>query len=702
MTSKPGFRGDIQALRAVAVGAVVIFHLWPTLVPGGYIGVNVFFVISGYLITKHLLDEAHRNGRIQLSHFYARRIRRLLPAAATVLGVTTVGIWAMSPTPDRQQFLSETMASALYVVNWVLALGSTDYFADDQAASPVQHFWTLSVEEQFYLAWPLLIIATLWATTKLGRHRTLGVRTVFAAVTVASFVYSVSVTSSSPDFAYFATPAHVWQFGLGGLLATFAPALAHRIWISNHGLRAAFTTAGLAAIAYSMFAFDGSTGFPGYLAAIPVLGAVAIIAAGQSEAKWAPTRLGENRAVQFIGDHSYGIYLWHWGPIVFLPLMTETALGNFEKLGIAVATVVLAWATRRFIERPAMTHQWTFPRRTSYGFASASSAAVVIACLVPITSFNSQTASAQEQVEDRVLASDQCIGAAALLTDQHCENRLTIDESLQVDGESDEFADVDLDDSNAIPRELQVNECSESGSEANELECTIGSREPEAVIALIGDSHAEHLIPALTAQLQSHNWQIKIFQKRSCPPVDPNFEFSPEVEYKENLQSCKEWRSNTLETVERSKDIDAVVAGAYTRKFSDASEEFRSSLINSLADTWSRLSTSGKQVVVVGDVPTTRSAAQIDECTEGTLPESACALDRTSALGPDAMTESVKATSSEAVQLLDITQGFCDTEKCYSAVGGLPVYSDNHHLTKAFSQSLANLIESPLEQASRQ
>ncbi len=167
-------RQEIQGLRAVAVLLVVLFHLWPDRVPGGYIGVDVFFVISGFLITSLLLREVDRTGSVDLAGFWARRIRRLLPAAYVVLVVSAIGVVALVPRTQWQQFLGEILGAGLYVENWLLALGSVDYLAADAPPSPAQHYWTLSAEEQFYLVWPLLVLVGIWLARRQrqqeGRH----------------------------------------------------------------------------------------------------------------------------------------------------------------------------------------------------------------------------------------------------------------------------------------------------------------------------------------------------------------------------------------------------------------------------------------------------------------------------------------------------------------------------------------------------
>src|SRR3954463_13198223 len=208
-------RPEIQGLRAVAVAVVVVCHFWPSALPGGFVGVDVFFVISDFLITSHLLREVARTGRVSLAAFWARRARRILPAALLVLALCALATVAFVPEVHRQQFFAEIRASTFYVQNWELAHSAVDYFAAGDGPSPVQHFWSLSAEEQFYLVWPVLILAAAAIGARRGRERR--VFAALAAVTAASFAYSVHKTGADPRAAYFVTSTRAWEFGAGGL-----------------------------------------------------------------------------------------------------------------------------------------------------------------------------------------------------------------------------------------------------------------------------------------------------------------------------------------------------------------------------------------------------------------------------------------------------------------------------------------------------
>ena len=315
-----GFRPDIQGLRALAVGMVVVYHLYPGLLPGGFAGVDVFFVISGFLITGHLLREYRKTGTISLLGFWGRRAKRLLPAAALVLTVTWLAARFVLPSTRLGETADQIRASALYFQNWQLSWNAVDYLKSDSAATPVQHFWSLSVEEQFYLAWPLLfLLAALAARTVRRRavpparprpagtpaahtapgqtqppetrqaqtqraRRLRGHQVVFAlaaAVVISSFCYSVYYTRVNPAAAYFVTTTRVWELGLGGLLALLPGRVSGRLARCGP-----LGWAGLGLVVASAFVLNGTLAFPGYLALLPAGGAAALILGGSAAARF--------------------------------------------------------------------------------------------------------------------------------------------------------------------------------------------------------------------------------------------------------------------------------------------------------------------------------------------------------------------------------------------------------------------------------
>src|SRR3954464_9447717 len=324
------FRPDIEGLRAVAVLAVVLFHAGVPGLPGGFVGVDVFFVISGFLITGMLWREVERTGTVRLARFYGPRARRLLPAGVLVIAATAAAVAWLLPPLRARTVLGDGVASALYVANYRFAVQGTDYLAADTPPSPFQHYWSLGVEEQFYLLWPALLVGTAW----LAGRRSPGARKVVAAVgvltlvTAGSFVLSLWWTHSSPPWAYFSLPSRAWELGVGGLVALTVPA-----WRRLPPTVAATAGwAGLAAVLASCCLLDEGTPFPGTAALLPVLGTALLLGAGSRRTSWGPAVVLERPPVRRIGRWSYSWYLWHWPVLVLAPTLVGRELGLGDRL----------------------------------------------------------------------------------------------------------------------------------------------------------------------------------------------------------------------------------------------------------------------------------------------------------------------------------------------------------------------------------
>ena len=373
-------RPEIQALRAVAVGAVVLHHGWPAVAPAGYMGVDVFFVVSGFLITGLLLREHERAGRIDLGAFYLRRARRILPAAVTVLLVVAAATLALVPQRDWADWFRQIVASALYYENWQLAADSQTPAYADLASTPVQHYWSLSVEEQFYLVWPLLLILAIWYARRRSRAIAPVLLVILGAVTVASLIHSVMLTAADHNLAYFSTTSRTWEFGAGGLLALLAAApLAGR-----ETLRTVVSWAGLALIVVPILTFRDHDAFPGMWAALPVAGTMAVIWAGMPATRWSTARLAGLQPVQWVGDVSYSLYLWHWPIFMFTPFLIGVPNPAWAMVLLVVLSLLVAGLSKRLIEDPFRTRRNPVSRRPAVllGALGMLVAAVVGAGLV--------------------------------------------------------------------------------------------------------------------------------------------------------------------------------------------------------------------------------------------------------------------------------------------------------------------------------
>ncbi len=318
-------RPDIQSVRGLAMLVVLAFHLWPDRLPGGFVGVDVFFVVSGFLIVGSLAHELRETGRIRVWTFWSRRARRLLPAALIVLAAATVGIVTLTAQSQWLDYLGQVVASATYWENWKLVLDSTDYMTAASGASPVQQFWTLSVEEQFYIAAPIVLLVL-----GLVSHSRSGLLIALGLATAASFAYAIWMAGTNPGVAFFDTGTRVWEFGVGALM-TFVPAfrLGWLSWIP-----------GLALVIAACFLLDSGAPFPSWTALLPTVGAALMLAGGRNLGRLGP--IVGNRVSTWLGDVSYCAYLWHWPLIVLVPAAFGHPLSLIEKILVLATSLALA------------------------------------------------------------------------------------------------------------------------------------------------------------------------------------------------------------------------------------------------------------------------------------------------------------------------------------------------------------------------
>lgn len=329
-------RIHIQSLRAIAVLAVVLFHLWRHYIVGGFVGVDIFFVISGYLITGHLVRELLTTGTISIRNFYARRAVRLLPEAFLVLTLTGIATYLLADESLWKDWMPQFASSAIYIENWHLANYVIDHLGIAPQPSPVQHFWSLSVEEQFYLFVPLiLIVVTRYLKLTKLSSRTV-VLTAIATVTIVSFFYCVWSTFQNFHYVYVSTLSRAWEFAIGALLAVIPKSTK----IAPRGMRpVAFLLLG----ACFLFLKQDSN-FPGYIALIPVAGAVLWILAE-------PRKITLfDRTLKPIGDVSYAFYLWHWPVIILWNCAKGGTIGLLDKCLILVLSIAIAFATTHLFE----------------------------------------------------------------------------------------------------------------------------------------------------------------------------------------------------------------------------------------------------------------------------------------------------------------------------------------------------------------
>lgn len=650
-------RSDIQALRTIAVALVVLFHLWPNRLPGGFIGVDVFFVISGFLITKHILHEVAEK-RFKVSSFWARRIKRLLPASFIVLFFTGIAVVFLAPVSQWSQWLGEIQSSVFYFENWNLAGASVDYLALGNESSPVQHFWSLSTEEQFYFVWPLLVAGAISLAGRRNLNTGLKTRIIFVVllvVTLASFTFGIYFTSVEPAIAYFSTPVRAWEFGAGALLA-FVPDIRSRL------LKSGLAVGGLVLIGLASFLIDTKMPFPGVVALLPVAATAAVIVANLQHGF--TSKLLSLPAIQWTGDKSYSIYLWHWPILILAPYVIHTAPGLVSKIALIALTLILAWLTQRFVEQKFA--KITPPKYKIFAIAATTSVLIASLAGLAIQLGNQQIEAALKFGKSGIAATQPCFGAAARAPGEaNCQpsKGSTIYPALSV-APSDKPV-------------LPDNCFSVSREQVAASYCALGVRSASIKVAAVGDSHIAHFAGALNALAIKNNWQLDLYAKGGCP-----FSFAVRVHDAVLTKNCPAWVNNVVAALP-DKHYAAVITSQRSGVDWVGGD---SAAVSGLARLWGQLATSGEQVIAIKDNPNPGQNA-ID-CLLKTVN---CEFSRVTGLEFDPQVEAAKVSSN--VNLINFDDIYCDSTKCFPIIGNVVVYRDDNHVTDTFARTLAPYIE---------
>lgn len=683
--AKRSLRPEIQLLRAVAVSAVVANHVWPGALPGGYLGVDMFFVISGYLITAHPLREAERTGTIRLRAFWGRRVRRLLPASLLVIAVSAVASVVVLPAAEWPMVFRQVTASALYVQNWALAADAQDYFASAQSPSPLTHYWSLSVEEQFYLVWPLLVLGTYVVGRRLGRSRL--TVAVLLGVVVASLAFSVRVTATDPGAAYFVTPARMWQLGVGGLLAILPTMPRGRHAAPPRG-RHVVALAGWAAVVASVLTFDEGSPVPGWVTLLPVLGTAAVIWGGDAFLRTVPRAARPLLAVGlWLGAISYSLYLWHWPPVVLLPAALGRPLSPVEQVVLVVLVVLLAWATLTLVENPVREHRWAARGPLWRTFLPATVATSLVVGFATYTgaSVDQRTETVREQVTTALESGDRCFGARAVANGCPEPNRLRYRNAALLRVENTQFSPSWGESCLQNPREAAVVSC----------QYGVPPTEADRRVVLVGDSHARHWAAAVEEIALRRKWNVTLIAKSSCPV---NAEAPRTRRFPEFVPSCRAWNDAVVDRVLGSR-ADLVITSASSRNYVLPGLEGREAtyrMAEGYAAVWRRWASAGKTVVALGDVPR-MWRGDIPACVmrAGTR-DDPCWSPSSRADSLDPLLVAAERSDPRRVLGVDLSRFFCSDGRCHSVIGGIVAYGDTNHMLEYFARSLAPYLEDEL------
>ena len=688
-TSRKGFRPDIEGLRAVAVIAVVLYHAGIPGFGGGFIGVDVFFVISGFLITGLLWREVATTNTVALGRFYGARARRLLPAAATV-GIATALVVAvvLPPLQARSVFL-DGIACALYAGNYRFAMHGTDYLASDLPPSPFQHYWSLGVEEQFYLVWPVLIIGTAWLVHRLragAAARATPYAVVLVLVAAASLAAAVLWTRTSPAWAFFSLPTRAWELAAGGLVA-----LSIHQWRRLPLLPATIVGwGGLALIVLTCTQLGPRTPYPGTAALLPVLGTALVIGAGPVTGGLGAGRVLCRPAMRAIGRVSYSWYLWHWPVLLLMPPLLGEPAGLPARLSATAVSGGLAVITLHLVENPGrFAAALRRSAKASLTVAAAASAAAACACMLLLNVVPVPVGHGAAAPRANIVAVPPTTIAPAMSPEeaavQHAfaQARDAVAASAGLRAVPSNL-DPPLAKAPADKAAVFVNGCVRSWREIGQVECATGDIASPTTVALVGDSHAAMWNPAFQHLAEQRHWRLETLAKVTCPLQDLHIT-SPYLgrEYTE----CEQWRAQIVNRLkaEHPRLVVLDMSRRYGADFGFTS--YDPAWIDTLGRTVAQLRSIGAAVLVLGPVPDPGSS--VPTCLSGHVDDAtACAPARPVAVDDGGVSAERAATTAGGGRYADLTDLFCTADRCPVIVGNTLVFRDDNHVTTEYAQLL--------------
>ncbi|MFG1930770.1 acyltransferase family protein [Mycobacterium sp. NPDC048908] len=702
--AETGFRPDIEGLRGLTLLAILGFHIAMPGLGGGFVGPDIFFFISGFVITGQLWREVSVTGTVGLRKFYGKRARRLLPVSALVGVVTAIAAALLLPPLQAKAALMDGIASALYVPNFWFIGQQVDYFADNVLASPFQHYWTLGVEEQFYLIWPPMIVGTAWLVRRIRRRPKTDVPrsktpyvVLVALVAVSSFALSLMITYVMPLAAYFSLPTRAWQLAGGALVALTAGQwrrLPQRVALITGWI-------GLALILFACAYLTPATPYPGTASLLPWVGTALVIGAGCAAPTRGAGRLLAVPPMRALGRWSYSWYLWHWPALVFVPILLGHSLGLAGNVMVLAASGVLAVLTLRVVENPlryAAFLRKSPAKSLAVGSASSALAACVSVALLlwvssiplpvpvghgaqtaPLTITAGPVASVFGQVQTAVAASADLKAVPSNLSPP-------------------------LADAGGEVGSMLFNGCLRAPLQSGQPECAMGDTASKTTVAIVGDSHASMWIPALQQIGTQRPWRMEAMAKAACPMMDlpiANPLVSRLVEY---VQRCEQWRGQIIERLraEHPKLVMVSVFRSYTATnshgFLSGFTSYDPAWNNALTRLVRQLRETGAKVLVLGPLPALNTS--VPGCLSEHLDDAtACSPPMSTAFNRPGIAAEAAAVEAGGGQYADLTDLFCTGNRCPVIIGNTLVYVDAGHLTLEYSRLLAPALEALADRA---
>ena len=645
-----GYRPDIDGLRAVAILLVVAYHVWIGRVSGG---VDVFLMLSAFFLTRGFVRRMDGASPVRPVTHLIGIFRRLLPAAAVTLVGTLALVWTFFPASAWRGLWEQTWASLLYVQNWLLAADAVDYYARTEIPSPLQHFWSMSVQGQAFVLWVVLLAVCQIIVRKYGRSPDRVVGFVFGAVFVVSLWYSVVRTASGQQTAYFDTGARLWEFAAGSLLVVVLPHLRLPSLV-----RALLGWVGLAGLLVVGVVLDVQGGFPGYLALWPVACAAAVVVAGTAAAKGGPTRFLASQPLRLLGRDAYALYLVHWPILItFLVVTGREGAGVIGGTLVIVLSLALARALTAAIDGPVRAWRKSDPSRLVPVAVVVAATAVVV---VPVTAWQVST-----EVEARAAAAHAALtnpGAAVLrdptLPEPPAEAALLpLPTALE-----EEWMQLDrpCTGDRQPSAEILIGTCNE----------TLYTARAHRTIVVVGDSHSQQITAALLPLAEQNGWGVVMLVKGGCSMGLDEAGMDP---------TCEPWREAAVDLVERIRPDAAVTV--VTRSDHGESEEALRPGIDRFLD---RMGDAGIEVLGVRDNP--RFPFDMYTCVAESPDPVDCAVPRAGSLADD---NPATVLDRAGVQLVDLTPWICPDDVCVGVVGNVALYRDDNHLSRTYATTLA-------------
>lgn len=683
-----GFRGDIEGLRGIAIALVLLYHAAVPLFRGGYVGVDVFFVLSGYLITGLIVRELSATGSVSLPAFYARRARRILPAAAVVLVVTVAVAAVVLPALLVVDVANDGLAAALYASNLRFAYQATDYLQSELAPSPLLHYWSLGVEEQFYLFWPALLLLV----SRLRRGSLGPIRVAVALTLVISVAISIWLTEVAPPWAFFSLPSRAWELALGAALALAAT----RIQVMPNRLALGAGVVGLGLIGLAGMVLSTATPFPGYAALVPTLGTALVIAVGIASPRGTVPVLLSVAPLRWLGRISYSLYLWHW-PVVVLPASAlDTELPVAVRTLLVLGAIPLAAVTYRWVEEPIRRGRFVGFQARRGLIAAGASTVVVAAFMAGVGRF----VIAQGWSEPGAASLGRDLGGELMLTPLTDEGPLSKIAGPPPATTSMPVA-ADLVPPLVLARDdlapIYNDGCHQSFEGINTAGCVYGAPMSSTTIVLIGDSHAAQWFPTFERLAQLHGWRLVSLTKSGCAAADhPQWLLQLRRPYRE----CDWWRTNAVQRIRSERPALVVVSNSRNHRLvvdgRPVSTEVRPELWSAAVERFLELVRPlAEHTLLIGDTP--RAMGDPPVCVSRHRDDAlSCAQPSAKATRPAKIAADRVVAEEAGASFIDPTPLVCPSDPCPVVIGRLLVYRDDHHLTATFARALARFIEPAL------